>query len=58
MAAIAWAYLEGTGLEDTARAAMAAGAMAAMESAETINPDMSARLLRRRAGFGEGVETP
>ena len=57
MAAIAWAYLEGTGLEDTARAAMAAGAIA-MESAETINPDMSARLLRRRAGFGEGVETP
>lgn len=43
--------------EDTARAAMAAGAIA-MESAETINPDMSARLLRRRAGFGEGVETP
>ena len=38
-------------------AAMAAGAIA-MESAETINPDMSARLLRRRAGFGEGVETP
>lgn len=36
---------------------MAAGAIA-MESAETINPDMSARLLRRRAGFGEGVETP
>ena len=32
MAAIAWAYLEGTGLEDTARAAMAAGAIA-MESA-------------------------
>ena len=47
----------GQGLEDTARAAMAAGAIA-MESAETINPDMSARLLRRRAGFGEGVETP
>ena len=57
MAAIAWAYLEGTGLEDTARAAMAAGAIA-MESAETINPDMSARLLRQRAGFGEGVGTP
>ena len=28
MAAVAWAYLEGTGLEDTARAAMAAGAIA------------------------------
>ena len=51
MAAIAWAYLEGTGLEDTARAAMAAGA-SAMESAETINPDMSTRLLRRRRASG------
>ena len=49
MAAIAWAYLEGTGLEGTARAAMAAGAIA-MESAETINPAMSARLLKERMG--------
>ena len=47
MAAIAWAYLEGTDLEGTARAAMAAGAIA-MESAETINPAMSARLLKER----------
>ena len=50
MAAIAWAYLEGTDLAGTARAAMAAGAIA-MESSETINPSMSAELLRRRAGF-------
>ena len=49
MAAIAWAYLEGTDLEGTARAAMAAGAIA-MESAETINPSMSARLLKERMG--------
>ncbi|MDY4662528.1 PfkB family carbohydrate kinase [Pseudoflavonifractor capillosus] len=49
MAAIAWAYLEGTGLEGTARAAMASGAIA-MESAETINPAMSARLLKERMG--------
>ena len=49
MAAIAWAYLEGTDLEGTARAAMAAGAIA-MESAETINPAMSARLLKERMG--------
>ena len=48
MAAIAWAYLEGTGLEGTARAAMAAGSIA-MESAETINPDMSAPALKARA---------
>ncbi len=49
MAAIAWAYLEGTDLEGTARAAMAAGAIA-MESAETINTAMSARLLKERTG--------
>ena len=47
MAAIAWAYLEGTDLEGTARAAMAAGAIA-MESAETINPAMSPQRLRDR----------
>ena len=47
MAAIAWAYLEGTDLEDTARAAMAAGAIA-MESQETINPAMSAEHLKAR----------
>ena len=48
MAAIAWCHLEEAGLEDTARLAMAAGAIA-MESAETINPDLSARALRQRA---------
>ena len=47
MAAIAWAYLEGTNLEGTAKAAMAAGAIA-MESAETINQAMSAQRLRDR----------
>ena len=45
MAAIAWAYLEGTDLAGTARAAMAAGAIA-MESSETISPSMSAEALR------------
>ena len=49
MAAIAWAYLEGTNLEGTARAAMAAGSIA-MESEETINPAMSAEALRVRMG--------
>ena len=43
MAAIAWAYLEGTGLADT----MAAGAIA-MESAETSNPAMGAEKLKER----------
>ena len=47
MAAIVWAYLEGTGLEETAKAGLAAAAIA-MESAETINPGMSAEALRRR----------
>ncbi len=47
MAAIAWAYLEGMDLAGTARAAMAAGAIA-MESEETINPAMSADLLQAR----------
>ena len=47
MAAIAWAYLEGTDLAGTARAAMAAGAIA-MESAETINPSMGAQTLKER----------
>lgn len=47
MAAIAWAYLEGTGLEGTARAGMAASSIA-MESEETINPAMSAEAVRQR----------
>ena len=47
MAAIAWAYLEGTDLEETARAGLAASAIA-MESPETINPAMSAEEVRRR----------
>ena len=47
MAAIAWAYLEGMDLRNTALAALAAGAIA-MESDETINPAMSATALRAR----------
>ena len=50
MAAAAWAYLEGTDLIGTARAALAAGAIA-MESAETINPRMSAEALTARMGL-------
>ena len=47
MAAIAWAYLEGTDLENTARAGLAASAIA-MESEETINPAMSVEALRKK----------
>ncbi len=47
MAALVWAYLEGAGLKDSARAGLAAGAIA-MESSETINPAMSATALRQR----------
>ena len=47
MAAIVWAYLEGTDLQKTALAAAAAGAIA-MESLETINPAMSAEALKNR----------
>jgi len=49
MAAIAWAYLEGMDLKQTALAALAAGAIA-MESEETINPAMSATALKNRIG--------
>ena len=50
MAAVAWAYLEGTDLRGTTMAALAAGAIA-MESAETINPGLSVETLKARAGF-------
>lgn len=46
-AALIWAYMEGLSLEEAARAALAAGSIA-MESAETINPNMSAEALRIR----------
>ena len=48
MAALAWAYLEGTGLEDTVKLTQAASAIA-IEGEETINPDMSAEAVRARA---------
>ena len=50
MAALAWAYLEGTDLEDTAKLAQAAAAIA-IEGVETINPLMSAEAVRQRAGL-------
>jgi len=50
MAAIAWAYLRGTDLENTARAGLAAAAIS-MEGAETINPALNAGALCARAGL-------
>ena len=50
MAALVWAYLEGTDLETTARAGLAAGSIA-MESNETINPEMSGDALKARMGL-------
>lgn len=49
MAALVWAYLEGSDLTASARAGLAAGSIA-MESAETIHPAMSAEALLRRMG--------
>ena len=50
MAALAWAYLEGTDLEHTARLSSAAAAIA-IEGAETINPELSAQTVKARAGL-------
>ena len=52
MAALTWAYLQGSDLERSARAGLAASSLT-MESAETIHPSMSeAELLRRIAADG------
>ena len=47
MAALVWAYLEGSDLRQTATAGLAAGSIA-MESTATINPRMSAGELKAR----------
>jgi pseudouridine kinase len=47
MAALVWAYLEGLDLEQSALAGLAAGSIA-MESIQTINPNMSEENLRAR----------
>ena len=47
MAALVWAYLEGLSLEQSARAALAAGSIT-IESPETISPQMSGEALRER----------
>ena len=47
MAGLVWAYLRGESLVGSARAGLAAAALA-LESAETVNPNMSRRALCRR----------
>jgi pseudouridine kinase len=47
LAALVWAYLQGTDLLDSTAAGMAAASLA-MESTETINPAMSAEALTTR----------
>ena len=47
MAALVWAWMKGLDLENSVRAGLAAGSIT-MESAETINPVMSATALNQR----------
>ena len=47
MAALVWAYLEGTDLEGTMKAGLAASSIA-IETTETINPGMSEERLKER----------
>ena len=50
MAALVWAYLEGLDLKQSALAGLAAGSIA-MESSQTINPNMSEENLKARMGL-------
>ena len=50
MAALAWSWLEGLGLDESARAGLAASAIA-MEGEETINPELNVSALKARAGL-------
>ena len=47
MAALVWSFMEGFGLEESARAGLAAGSIA-METVQTINPNMSSDALNER----------
>ena len=47
MASLVWSFMEGFDLTESARAGLAAGSIA-MESAQTINPNMSAEALKQR----------
>lgn len=54
MAALAWAYLEGTDLKDAGLAGLAAASMT-MESYQTNNPKLSPETLRSRMNDGRTV---
>lgn len=56
MAAIVWAYLEGTELEGTMKAGLAASSIA-IETNETINPALSADALKARMSQTENGKT-
>lgn len=49
MAALAWGWLEGLGLEEVTRAGLAASAIS-MEGEETINPALNVSTMKARAG--------
>jgi pseudouridine kinase len=53
MAALVWAYLEELSLEESVRAALAAGSIT-IESTETISPEMCEELLRQRMELPNG----
>ena len=53
MAALVWSYLRGYGLEEAGLAGLAASAIA-VESAETVNPLMSAEAVLARMALGAG----
>ena len=50
MAALAWSWMEGLGLRESARAGLAASALT-MESAQTVAPELNLDALRARAGL-------
>ena len=57
MAALVWAWQEGLDLGETCRAAAAAAAVA-VESEETINPELSPETLRNRMARQARPESP
>lgn len=52
MAALAWSWLEGLPIEESAKAGLAASAIT-METAEAINPEINAESICERAGIQE-----
>ena len=57
MAAIAWAYLEGTDLHDTALASLAAGSLAMVTGQEISRPKVAAAMMESFAKLRQGLFT-